>query len=314
MPPPIPLQAGATSCRLPQTFLIPSFAAHAITARHNSTSAIPPESPRYIDIPTPPQEKAVHQPFVKGVLPKPRSIFSPRGPNKTTEAYLRAVAPEPSPRTLSPSSTPVSELSAWKARQAASRRENLRSSLLELAARKSREDHYNATRSAIRTAETKALRDAPETDAERFTKATLLSSQDTTGTGTFSAAYREDYRSRRLSKYTKHLARAKERRRDNLHTLYMNAGDFITTEERMREEVDKAFDDKSQFNTEKAAGLNIWNLGVPETVSQKYASRQNAEQKAVLRERMKRMAEALTGGKIKEQRTRICIYQSKNCT
>lgn len=69
----------------------------------------------------------------------------------------------------------------------------------------------------------------------------------------------------------------------------------------MREEVDKAFDDTSQFDSEKTAGLNIWNLGVPESVQQRLASPSNDEQKAMLRDRMKRMAEALTGGKIKDQ-------------
>ena len=300
MPPSVPVQAVVIPYRLPHSFLVPSFARQLVSTRHSSTSAIPPESPRYIDIPTPPQEQAVRKFYVKGVLPNPRQIFPPRGPNKVTNDYLKAVTPEPLPRTTPPSAQ-TSDLSAWKARQAASRRENLRSSLRELAARKAREDHYNAARSAVKAAETKAAREAPETDAERLTKATLLRSQTATGLETMNKKYRTAYVAKKWHRYKIHLSTVEKQRRDNLHTLYMNAGDFITTEERMREEVDKAFDDNSQFDNEKAAGLNIWNLGIPETVQQRLAGRNNEERKVILRDRMKRMAEALTGGKIKEQ-------------
>ena len=300
MPPPISVQAVTIPYRGRHSFLIPSVARHVVSARHNSTSAIPPESPKYIDIPTPPQEQEVKKYFIKGVLPKPRQILPPQGPNKITEEYLKAVIPEPLTKNTSPSAQ-ASDLSAWKARQAASRRENLRSSLKELAARKAREERYLAARSAAKAAETKALREAPEPDAERFTKATLLSSQTATGLDVMSEEYRSAYLRQKRRNYEARLKKVEEQRRDNLHTLYVNAGDFITTEKRMREEVDKAFDDTSQFDSEKAAGLNIWNLGVPESVQQRLASPSNDEQKAMLRDRMKRMAEALTGGKIKDQ-------------
>ena len=297
----VTLHTAVTSYRLPAAFLVPAFIARtSVVVRRSSTSAVPPESPKYIDVPQPPQPQAVRTIYVKGVLPKPRKIISEKGPEKTSEEYLNAVTPEPATRTTPPS-TPTSDFQAWKARQAASRRENLRNSLKELTARKVREERYIAKVSAIKRAENKALREAPESDAERFTKATLLSSQTATGLNTANAEYRAAYFAQKKRNYEAHLADTEEQRRNDLHTLYVNAGDFITTEQRMREEVDRVFDDTTQFDDKTKAGLNIWDLAMPETVRQMLRMRGNDEQKAIAKDRMKRMAEELTGGKIREQ-------------
>ena len=106
---------------------------------------------------------------------------------------------------------------------------------------------------------------------------------------------------------------AKEtQRRENqcnmLHTLYMNARSFIVTPEQLDQVIDREFDDLSQFNNDNTKGENVWNLGYPETVQQLLANlNKSAGGKAVDRsenysgittERLDRIAEELTGGKM----------------
>ena len=103
-------------------------------------------------------------------------------------------------------------------------------------------------------------------------------------------------------------AMREETRRSSLHSLYVNAGIFITTTEQLNGVVDRAFDDLSQFRTHNSEGLNIWNLGFPVTVRDllskarktgKQTALESAEgNELVTRERMKRISEELTGGKM----------------
>ncbi len=98
-------------------------------------------------------------------------------------------------------------------------------------------------------------------------------------------------------------------RQEKLHTLYVHAGHFITTEKQLDEVVDKVFDNTRQFSSDARPGLNIWNLGYPESVNEllSKANMNPGTQKAmevaegsqpVMRERMKRLSEELTGGKM----------------
>jgi hypothetical protein len=100
-----------------------------------------------------------------------------------------------------------------------------------------------------------------------------------------------------------------------LHSLYMNARNFITTEEQLLEEIEATFKPggkNEEFKSTSFANLgeNIWTKGVPSTV--KDLIQQNtvrapkngqppAQQTTKFRkdqERMKRIAEELSGGKI----------------
>ena len=107
-------------------------------------------------------------------------------------------------------------------------------------------------------------------------------------------------------------AMREENRRNALHKLYVNAGDFITTEKQLDGVIERAFDDDSQFRNDMAEGVNVWNLGFPETVQELLGKtnrkgRQTALDSAegnevVTRERMKKISEELTGGKMLEVR------------
>ena len=99
-----------------------------------------------------------------------------------------------------------------------------------------------------------------------------------------------------------------------MHTLYMNARNFITTERQLDAEILKAFPDGAheEWRTASTYGTSIWNLDTPPTIADmlQATSRRvrkdfsaagltdQAEKYRLDQERMKRIAEELSGGKI----------------
>ena len=122
----------------------------------------------------------------------------------------------------------------------------------------------------------------------------------------------------RYEKKMSHLERQRrekaEERRESLHTLYMNARSFITTDEQLDAEIEKAFPKGSnpEFATDTKLGDNIWNVGSPATITDlldagasrvrkdfsKAGLTETDRKFAVDQERMKRIAEELSGGKM----------------
>jgi hypothetical protein len=106
----------------------------------------------------------------------------------------------------------------------------------------------------------------------------------------------------------------KGERRDALHTLYMNARNFITTEEQLDAAIEKAFPEggNPEFATDTKLGDNIWNVGAPATIAELLdanvsrvrkdftkAGLTEADHKFKIdQERMKRIAEELSDGKM----------------
>jgi len=275
-----------------------------------SHALIPPESPKYIYIPHFKQPDRIWRPWVKGILPIPRKLFpkGPSHPDKTSPSYLASVTPEPLASRATKAPDPqTADFISWKARQAELRRQNLRESLIELQYRKQRTDEKAAIRSARTQAENKALREAPEREDERLTGQSVLQSERPSR----HRGLPDPNRDARLAAKRENLARVAEMRaegkRDMLHTLYMNAGEFITSEAELEKAVDEAFDGLDRFRNAEKPGLNVWNLGYPETVQDLLG--RSKGQKAVdspvgdtevVEKRMRRIAEELTGGKMDE--------------
>ena len=288
---------------------------------HFSTSAptlaqIPPESPRFIEIPRPVQP---HQPYPnhpKGILPIPRAIIRrrprPQDPDKASPEYLADVTPEPfEDKTSPPANSDHAERVGWKARQAEARRRNLRESLVELSHRKQKTDRFLQARSNRKLADRKRRLEAPEREDEWLTNPTVLQSQRPVKHHVVGDPHREARLARKRENVARTEAMRQEVRKDQLHTLYVNSGNFITTGEQLNTVIDRVFDDPNQFTNDQEPGLNIWNLGYPETISELLSkvNKDPRSQKAIesaegnttiTRQRMRRIAEELTGGKIKD--------------
>ena len=85
----------------------------------------------------------------------------------------------------------------------------------------------------------------------------------------------------------------------------MNAGTFITNEAELDEVVERVFEDQKQFDSDGSRGENIWHTGTPPTVAQRMqdaeaggASVDRSGRPRVVADRMRKIAEVLTGGKL----------------
>ena len=102
-------------------------------------------------------------------------------------------------------------------------------------------------------------------------------------------------------------AAQEQERQDMLHTLYVNAGSFITTGEQLDSAIDKVFDDDGQFANDESRGLNIWHFGEPDRIAdllRRNTRQSERNRKAVddlsqdlMQDRKRRIGEELTGGK-----------------
>lgn len=192
------------------------------------------------------------------------------------------------------------------------RRRNLREGLVELHHRKQRTDRQIAGRSAYKRAEHDRLGRQEKPDDEQLTDPTI-----TTATKQFQKGILPDpdrltrIEQKRAAIEAKALEKQEERR-DALHTLYMNARSFITTEDQLQTAIDEVFTlepNPGWYNS--ASGTkeaeSVWNLGVPETVQQmlgkvnktgRKAMEYNEGSSKITGERVTKIAEELTGGKL----------------
>ena len=274
-------------------------------------AAIPPESPRFIEIPRPVQPQAFKPQWVKGVLPSPRRVFTPKPYHqiKATPDYLASVTPEPLKERAETADARTKDLVGWKERQAARRRQNLREGLIELQYRDARTSRGMVERSSRIQAQNLARRDAPEREDERLTHPSVLTPNISAKHGGLPDPSREARMARKKKNVVKMQAMRQEKRRQELHTLYVNAQKFIITPAQLDRAIDKAFDDLSQFSNEMNPGLNIWNTGLPETIAELLKSRTGSSDKfidlldensEVTKRRVKKIAEELTGGKMED--------------
>lgn len=155
--------------------------------------------------------------------------------------------------------------------------------------------------------------EAPEREDERLTNPSVLHNAKPTKHQILPDPDREARLAQKRANVAAMEAMRQDDRRDLIHTLYVNAGNFITTGKQLDSAIDRVFDNQDQFTTDQRPGLNVWNLGSPETVQQLLgkANKDPRGQKAVdsaegntliTEKRMRRIAEELTGGKMQDAR------------
>ncbi|KAL1304116.1 hypothetical protein AAFC00_000547 [Neodothiora populina] len=306
---------------LPQAYQCPSCVARRAFSRSAAVAQIGPESPRYIDIPQPPQQTTPDKPRIRGALPVPRDIFAGsapgRGIDKADPENVLKATQEPSPTTkdrrVTCSSRSDAERLAWKERMAEQRRKNLREGLSALKDRKVRTDTRLAAQGKRRQEEREAMLHAAERDDERLTAPTVeLELLRLLEKNAVPAADR----SARLAEMRERVARKeaarKEERADSLHTLYINARSFIINEAQLASAIDAEFGtvDAPRVFDYKHEIPSIWANGKPDTV-QDMLNRASGQQttrgaigsalrgrsSSITKERVTRIGEELTGGK-----------------
>ncbi|KAI8955604.1 hypothetical protein F4801DRAFT_528340 [Xylaria longipes] len=272
---------------------------------------IPPESPLFINVPNPPQDQSIEAKRelkrVRGFVPVPRRIFAHRDSHeKPTDSWLSRAAPEPS--NARSQAEPGSELQVWKRKMAASRRENMRSGVRDLWARKQRFDTKRLADRTAKLAANKAAAMAPEREDERLTRGTINA-----GTLQTTVALDPHRLERGLASAARTAAIAavkSEARRDAIQTLYMNARSFIVNEAELEATINREFAD-DRFSGSSSPGRrvqNIWDdrdepISVATMLNElqrnhsTLVNEYTSEQVRTTR-RQKLVAEELTGGKM----------------
>lgn len=299
-------QSICRSCRTRLSRSVPS-ATRAFSSSA-ATQAIPPESPHFVDVPQSFQPDFIGRPKKKGYLPTPKDIFPPNLPKKPTQAYIDALAPEPkNPINVNDPNIPAQI--RYKARMTALRKTHLRSSLKELHVRKTSLLNRVQLRSQMKQIQSQRLVHQPPREDERLTNVSIPSTMSPSNKYHFTPAEALEEHAKKVANVQRHAAASEAERTDQLHTLYMNARKFITDEEQLKAAVQEEFredkfgtigdqsiwasDGRPKGTKELLAGQ--W-TGVAGTQSEKNTEHDAREKNE--RERMKRIGERLSGGKI----------------
>ncbi|PYH79400.1 hypothetical protein BO82DRAFT_356368 [Aspergillus uvarum CBS 121591] len=259
-----------------------------------------PESPNFIDVPRVLQPEQPSKPRVKGTLPVPREIFPARRTDKPTEAYIHAATPLPHKNSLNPNH-PDYEYRDQQRKMANMRRKNFKEGILELHARKQATDKAMKEQSEHKQRYREKIMRQPARADVRLTQTSVVQAMLPQRMQVLPDPGRESrlHFSRRRLEKKEGLKNAE--RRSNLHDLYVNARQFITTEEQLAAEIERVFPEgeNEAWRNDHQAGDNIWNLGHPQSVSSLVheTSRSESARWDAIQGRIKKLGEEITGGK-----------------
>lgn len=272
---------------------------------------IPPESPRFINLPDLPQSSEDRRPPVKGVLPVPREIFQRRnnGSHKIQADFVEHTAPRS--RAEAAGEAPRSDRDAWKRALAESRRKALAAGIDKLWARKNMREGRAKHRADQHRQRNLAAANAPEGLDDVFTRGTVT--QATLETKVIRDPM---YKERQLESQERTAALQQARsdaRKDALQRLYVEAGSFIVSEDQLAQRVEEIFSDdyfKGLGNWQgRLNPSNVWDThGSPTPVRALLANLKGSSKKVLdnfrgtgiqfTTHRQKMVAGELTGGAV----------------
>ncbi|PHH59423.1 hypothetical protein CDD81_3209 [Ophiocordyceps australis] len=294
--PPARLYARPTLYRI-------TISSRAISNTASYSSNIPPESPSYVRLPTPPQSDEKKPARMRGSLPVPRNIFPWSERNRKVQPeYIERTAPKPTnqPDKLTPDQE-------WKAQLADARRTNLEQGLQSLWKRRLRSDKNCRIRQARKSEGRRRALEEPEREDDRVTRGTVLKALLNCKVYPDPERFYRAKKSRqRVFNIEKHK---REARREALTQLYINASSFIVDEDDLKNQLDNIFSENA-FASQPGNGFNnIWGLhGPPPTIENMIAASSGKLTSNVdpmhdadytrISQRHKMLAETLTGAKL----------------
>ncbi|KAM0478145.1 hypothetical protein ACHAPX_005333 [Trichoderma viride] len=273
------------------------------------SNAVPPESPSYIRLPSPPQSQTdeAKPPRVRGSLPVPRQVFlRSEGDRKIKPDYINKTAPR-----SANAREPKNDSQRWKREMAETRRTNLEQGLKALYTRREKSDAVRNARVSRKFKENNEAAAAPEREDDRLTRSTVLDA--ILDTQTYPDPERFARAQRSQVKVQKKEKAKYEARRDALMELYINASNFIVQESELKAEIDEIFSEdyfrkQSQYFQRYGTTENAWGIyGKPPSIanmletttgnSTKLMDYYESEYDRSVK-RQKRIAEEFTGGKM----------------
>ncbi|EME48449.1 hypothetical protein DOTSEDRAFT_67481 [Dothistroma septosporum NZE10] len=280
--------------------------------------AVGPEHPRYIEVPEPPQQNVPYKPPVKGVLPVPRDVFAGTDKSRSDEEAIAASTKKP----LKQKVYAKGSREEWMAKMSEVRKQNLREGITSLRFRQRNESRRMRERSLANQAAREAALHRPEREDERLTAPSTNLDLE----ALFGKQVPDPAREQRIATKRENVARHEEAKRverlDAIHTLYMNARDFIVTPQQLDKAVDEAFGTEqnpvvfgvSQYYSNDPAGRSIWAEGRPERVQDMLNRANGLKPRTAMdsaggsgdinKDRIRRIAEMFTGGKMESTESR----------
>lgn len=307
MPPRIPVRYP-----WPSRSAIPSHNGRRSFTSTPSTPALGPQSPNYIDVPKPLQPTFPLDPKPKGHLPVPRDVFKTRNPRpKHSIGFLNRTTRTPKdPKAPGPHSRDV-EYRLYKQRLASTRRTSLREGVQQLYERKLANEAQQLAKVQAVYKDKTARAMAPPRDTDVLTATSIQPALRT-----FLASKNphanirtpEKIAAQRIS-YNARQRREMAVRKSRLHDLYVNARTFVVSEAQLDEAIDATFGTEEEpmgWNNkgdmgprgEGREGLSPWHGTMPEGVGDMLEKLRGGEGVGLAKERVKRVAEVLTGGKM----------------
>lgn len=192
------------------------------------------------------------------------------------------------------------------------RRQNLQEGIRSLRARQQAERRRASQQSETRQREREELVNRPEREDERLTAPSNNLDLDALFNKQIPDPTREQRILTKLQNLQEQTRNKRVERTEALHTLYMNARDFIVTPQQLDQAVDEAFgtpENPVNFRGSLGAhGKSVWALGKPDSV-QDMLSRANGQGSGRVlpdasshnerqADRLRRIAETLTGGQM----------------
>ncbi|KAF1830952.1 hypothetical protein BDW02DRAFT_76032 [Decorospora gaudefroyi] len=310
MPPRIPVRFPSTCTSHTPHAPVSHLCVRALSSTP-SPLALGPQSPNYVDVPKPLQPTYPVKPAVKGHLPVPRDIFKTRGKHpKESDVFLDRSTRTPKEAKAPGPYSKDADYRSYKQRLAEKRREALREGVKELHARKvSSEAHLRAQMQAT-GAHRRAVAMAPRRQVDVLTETSVAKGIRDFLTDGLPA--RPDRSAARSSAYQRRVARIQQVRASRLHDLYTNAREFIVDEQQLDDAIEKAFgtpdapigwDTRGNMGPRNKGdefkhGLSPWHGPMPEGVADMLQKLKGGEGVGLAKERVKKVAEELTGGKM----------------
>lgn len=230
-------------------------------------------------------------------------MFHPTGPERATPAYFDRTSRPPKVAPKSPQGKDR-EFRLYKQRLTEMRRESIREGLTQLKVRNAKAIEEMSKRSEKKRQINQANLLKAERRDDALTSPTVLPTIESM----VSQPLTEEQIAEKRARFEAKEWAKMEERRNNLHTLYMNARDFIVTEEQLNAKIDAVFDDPFFENLQDPS---IWaKEGVPEQMKDIRAQLSGARSgvmnlsenySIVTRNRLQEIAEELTGGRMEDE-------------
>lgn len=275
-----------------------------------ASRALGPQSPNYVEVPKPRQPTFPPKPNTKGHLPVPRDVFKTRNSNsKESDAFLDRSAPAPTElKTPGPYSRDV-DYRLYKQRLADKRREALREGVKQLHERKVTTEGRHLQKIKENYADKRKRAMAPPRQVDVLTQTSIPKGVRDFLSGNLPMSSRLVITDARRVAYGRRMKRVHKVRTSRLHDLYINAREFIVNEQQLDAAIEKTFGTEEAplgwnntgimgLRSEGHEGLSPWHGYLPEGVGDMLQKLRGGEGVGLAKERVKKVAEELTGGKM----------------